>query len=236
MIRSEVKNMKKKVIKNKDLSKKIGLEEKVKKGTSTSKVELLSQDGGVLGKKVLDAKSKAGKIIEEARAEAEKIRKEAEALLSQVESEQKREKERGYLEGREEGLSSVTEQVTKFEKMKEEFYRDAEENTIKLVMMLAEKVIGKMVHEHAEAIKSIIKQALESALGDRILVRVSPDDYKDVMAAESEFKELLDRTQRLIIKEDETIEQGGCLVETEVGTIDARLETQLKAIRKALEL
>ena len=30
--------------------------------------------------------------------------------------------------------------------------------------------------------------------------------------------------------------KGGCIVETEVGTIDARLETQLKAIKKALQI
>jgi flagellar biosynthesis/type III secretory pathway protein FliH len=38
------------------------------------------------------------------------------------------------------------------------------------------------------------------------------------------------------IKEDEQIPPGGCVVETEMGAVDARLETQMTAIKKALGL
>jgi flagellar biosynthesis/type III secretory pathway protein FliH len=229
--------MRKKVIKSKDLEKRLGLEEKVKKGPGASKVDIMSgRSGGVLNKKTLEAKVVAQTVIEEAKKEAEKIRSEAKGLLDQVGAELTKAKERGYGEGREEGLASVTEQVVAFEKLKEEFNNNAEENIIRLVMMIAEKVIGKIVQEQGEAIKSVVKQALESALGDRILVKLNPADYKTVTEAESEFTAMLDRTKRLTFKEEEVIARGGCVVETEVGTIDARLETQLKAIRKALEL
>jgi len=229
--------MRKKVIKSKDLKRRLDLGEKVKKGPSRTKVDLLPSDGGgVLNKKVLDAKGRAQKVIDEAGGEAEKIRQEAKDLFSQVEGELKKSKENGYTEGHEEGLASVTDKVVAFEKMKEEFYKNAEENIIRLVMMVSEKVIGKMIQEHSEAIKSIVKQALESALGERILVRLNPEDYNHIKESESEFRDMLDRTRRITFKEDDSISRGGCVVETEVGTIDARLETQLKAIRKALEL
>lgn len=226
----------KKVLKSKELAKRVKLSKKVKGGLVTSHVELLSSGGGVLNKKVLDAKSKAIDIIEDAKVQAEKIRAEAEAVLKQVNAEMEKAKTRGYEEGKEEGLKSVTEKVIAFEKMREEFYAKAEEDIVKLVMMVAEKVIGKIVHEHGEAIKSIVKQALESALGDRIVVKLSPEDYQIITDSEFEFRDLLDRTKRISFKEDDQVTSGGCVVETEVGTIDARLETQLKAIRKALEL
>lgn len=229
--------MQKKILKSKDISGRLGLEEKVKKGSSTSKVDLLpSSGGGILNKKVLDARSKAQEIIDASGKKAEKIRQEAEGLLSQVETEFKKARENGYQEGREEGLASVTEQLVAFESMKEEFYKDAEENIIKLVMMVVEKIIGKIVHGNSDAIKAIVSQALESALGEKILVRLSPEDHKIVKEAESEFRNAIDKTKRITFKADDTIGQGGCVVETEIGTIDARLETQLTAIRKALEL
>lgn len=229
--------MRKKVLKSSELSKHMGLKEKVDKAASTSKVNLLPDDGGgILNKKVMDAKGRAGAIIEDARSEAEKIREEAKDLLAQVKAEMEKAKEEGFQKGHEEGLSSVTEQVVAFERMKEEFYKGAEENIIKLVMMVAEKVIGKIAGEHSEAISSIVKQALEKSLGERIVVRLSPADYKTVTDSGFEFRDMLDRTKRITFKEDETIAQGGCVLETEVGTIDARLETQLDAIRKALEL
>jgi flagellar biosynthesis/type III secretory pathway protein FliH len=39
-----------------------------------------------------------------------------------------------------------------------------------------------------------------------------------------------------MFREDESIIPGGCIVETEVGTIDAQIDTQLKAIKKALNI
>lgn len=226
----------KKVLKSKDLSEHMGLSEKVKKAPATSRVELLGDDGGVLNRKVLDAKGKARSIIEDARLEAERIREEARDLLAQVNAELEKARKKGFDTGRQEGYSVITEKVTAFERVKEDFYKNAEENIIKLVMMIAEKVIGRIVHENSEAIKSIVKQAIEKSLGERILIRLSSEDYKAVTGSESEFRDMLDRTKRIQFKEDEGIVRGGCVVETEVGTIDARLETQLKAIRKALEL
>ena len=119
---------------------------------------------------------------------------------------------------------------------REKFYADAEPEIIKLVMTIAEKVIGKLVRENEETIRSIVRQALESAIGERITVRLNPEDYAVVAADEMEFRDILDRTKRISFKEDETVGKGGCIVETEVGTIDAQLETQLKAIKKALQI
>lgn len=229
--------MSKKIIKSKDISKKLGLKEKVNKCTETSRAGLLPDEGsGVLNKKVLDSRTKAQSIIEDARLEAEHIRMESKGLLEQVGTELEKAKKKGFKEGHEEGLSGVTEKVMALEKLKEDFYKNAEENVIKLVMMVAEKVIGKIVNENSKAIESIVKQALEKTLGDKILVKLSPKDYKTVTDSKFEFHDVLDRTRRLTFKEDESVQQGGCVVETEVGTIDARLETQLDAIKKALEL
>ena len=68
------------------------------------------------------------------------------------------------------------------------------------------------------------------------IVSQTGKDYKTVKSEGYEFKVVIDRTKRIIFKEDEAILKGGCIVETEVGTIDAQLETQVEAIKKALEL
>jgi flagellar biosynthesis/type III secretory pathway protein FliH len=34
---------------------------------------------------------------------------------------------------------------------------------------------------------------------------------------------------------DETLARGGCVVQTEIGTLDASVETRLAALQKALE-
>lgn len=220
-----------KIIKRNDAQKKAEFSSK-----STHSNIMPIETGGVLNKKTLDAKDKAQSIINEALSEADRVRSEAKELYDRIAAEKEKAKKDGYELGRSEGLASATEQIVSLAHIREKFYSTAEPEMIKLVMNIAEKVIGKMVREHEGAIKSIVRQAVESSLGERITVRLNPEDYKIVTSDEFEFKDIFDRNKRIVFKEDDTINKGGCVVETEVGTIDARLETQLKAIKKALEL
>jgi len=83
-------------------------------------------------------------------------------------------------------------------------------------------------------VKSIAKQALENTLGDRIIVRLNADDYDALSTEDYSFKECVDRTKRLVMRKDESVEKGGCIVESEVGTINAQIGPQLAAIKRAL--
>lgn len=192
--------------------------------------------GGVVHKRVLDAHDKARAIIDEASVAANKIRKDAEKVLADAKIASEDAIKRGYASGESKGLAQVTEKLLAVEQLKERFFENAEPEIIKLVMTIAEMVIGRAITENPELIKSVVKQALEKEIGEKIVVRLNPKDYKTMMAAEAEFQDIIDRTKRITFKEDETISRGGCVVETEVGTIDAELETQLKAIRNALGL
>lgn len=197
---------------------------------------ILGESSGVLNKKTLEAREKATSIIEEADHEADRIRKDAAKVLAEVEAVREKARQDGFAEGREDGMAQATELITKFESLKEEFYQKAEPEMIALVMEIAEKVVGRMVHDHREAIVSIVRQAVESALGDRVTIRLNPEDNKKVQPQIKELQAGFDKSRRLVFKEDDSISAGGCVVETEVGMIDAQLETQLRAIRKALEI
>lgn len=194
------------------------------------------EEGAVVHKRVLDAREKANEIIAAAEAGASQIRDEARKVLEQAKLDRDASIKKGYAEGESKGLAQVTEKLMRLEETKTRFYESIEPEVIKLVLLIAEKVIGRMASENPDLIKSVVHQALEHALGDRITVNLNPEDHKALMSGDHEFKDVVDRTKRLMFRADESIERGGCVVETEVGTIDARLETQLKAIRKALEI
>ncbi len=225
-----------KIVKGSELDKKRSLEEEVKETHPHRSVGMEEEAGGVIDKKTLEAKSKAEVIIEQAEAEAQKIRERAQRVLSDVDAAREKAKKEGFAAGETKGLSQVTEKLVRLEAMREKFYREAEGEVIKLVMATAEKVIGKIVEEKPEVIRDVVRQALERSLGDRITVRVNPEDHKTIIGGNFEFRDVLDRTKRLHFKEDETVAKGGCIVETEVGTIDAQIETQMEAIKKALEI
>jgi flagellar assembly protein FliH len=196
--------------------------------------DVLPDAGGIVHRRVMDASKEAERILRGAEVEAARVREEAKRALADAQARAKQEVRRGYAQGEAKGLAQVTEKLVAFEKLRERFYGEAEPQVIKLVMAIAEKVIGRLVQEQADAVRSIVKQALEKSLGDRIVVRMNPEDYGRLMEGEHEFREVVDRTKRLAFREDDAIARGGCIVETEVGTIDAQIETQLAAIKKAL--
>ena len=220
--------MSEKIVKGKDLDKKIGTATK-----SYSPTYAASEEGGVIRKDEIVAQSKAQQLIASAEASADKIRKEAQDLKDRIGKELEEAKRKGYEEGKEQGHSEMTEEIAKAKSLQEKFFKDAEPKMIKLVLSIAEKVIGEMVANHKEAIHSIVTNALERSLGDKIIVKLNPQDYKNLQATDMQFKELLDRTKQLNFREDDSIQLGGCVVATEIGTIDATLDTQMKAIKKA---
>lgn len=189
---------------------------------------------GVIRKEELQAQGKAQAILQEAYESAKKIKEEAFALRAKVEKELEAAKRQGFEEGKQEGLEALTEELFKVRETKEKFYAEAEAQVLQLVVSIAEKVLGEIAHRQTEAIAAIVGQALEKALGDRIVVRLHPEDYQRLKNLEPRFREKLERTKHLHFKEDELIQKGGCVVETEIGTIDAQLATQMKAIQKVL--
>ncbi|MBI4224119.1 MAG: hypothetical protein HY609_04240 [Deltaproteobacteria bacterium] len=203
---------------------------KIIKGENIPVETSFGREKGVIRKEEFQAQGKAQAILQEAYQAAQKIREEASQLKAKVEKELEAAKKRGFLEGRQEGLEALTQELLKIRELKEEFYAGAEPHIMKLVLEIAEKVIGETAQKQTEAMKAIVSQALEKALGDRIVVRLHPDDYIRLKDLEPKFREKLERTKHLHFKEDEVIQKGGCIVESEVGTIDAQLETQLKAI------
>ncbi|MBT3182528.1 MAG: hypothetical protein HN337_08495 [Deltaproteobacteria bacterium] len=213
---------------------------KIFKGAGTKdkskSVRMVDENAGVVHRRVLDARGKAEKILQDAEADAEKTRIEARRVLEESKTQSERAIKKGFSEGEAKGFATVTEKLVELEHLRERFYESVEPELIKLSMSIAEKVIGKLASENSKLVEGVVHQALEKTLGDRIVIRLNPEDYSGLMERDVDFREKIDRTKRLTLRSDEAITKGGCVVESEVGTIDAQLDLQLEAMRKALEI
>jgi len=184
--------------------------------------------GGVVPRKVFDASKEAERILAEAQAQAQTIVAEAEAVREAA-------RQQGFEEGRQEGLAQVTQTLRDAALIRENARRDAARDLSTLAVRIAEKVIGRVLEQQPEVIAHIVAEALEAARHQRdIIVRVNPQDLATIEQARPHLVTLLERAPDLKLRSDPTIGRGGCIVETEVGVIDARLETQLQAIERAL--
>lgn len=224
-----------KIVKSSEYKQKIDLQTKVDLQERTNLFDV-SEPSGVITKDLLNAQGKARGVVEEAREESQKIKREAREILGQVNDEMERSKKIGEEKGYQEGLSRALEYLNKLHVLRGKMFEDIEPQVVKLSFSIAEKIVGQQIKENDMAILGIVKQALDAAIGYKILVKVNPEDYVKIKSQEKNLLSKMETGRTVSFKEDDTVKLGGCVVESEVGAIDAQLDTQLAAIKKALGL
>jgi len=104
-----------------------------------------------------------------------------------------------------------------------------------LVFEIAKKVIKMEVVINRDAAIEVIKNTLRRVADTTSLrIRVHADDLQTVRANREELYTLVDNIRQVEIVEDRRVGPGGCIVETDAGTIDARIESQIEEVRKLL--
>jgi flagellar biosynthesis/type III secretory pathway protein FliH len=101
----------------------------------------------------------------------------------------------------------------------------AEPEIIRLAVQIAEKILARQLTLTPDAVADVVRSALQKVRARKsIVVRVHPEDVALVTGLPATVK----------VRADEGVARGGCVVETELGTLDARLASQLAAIERAL--
>lgn len=110
-----------------------------------------------------------------------------------------------------------------------------EQAAIRLSVAIAERIIRRELMQHPELAAETIAAALQLAAGSSHLrLRMHPDDVRLVGDRCQEIVASLTHGGTAAIVPDASISRGGCVVETQHGEIDARLETQLQRIAEEL--
>jgi type III secretion protein L len=181
----------------------------------------------LLKRSVIEANDEARQIIENAETYAVELRR-------QVETEAEDLRENAYQEGKGKALLEMTKMLIDSREIRDKTLSETEQDILRLAIKLAEKIIGREIKIDRSTVVDIVSNALRNAKRqDKLTIRVSQTDYSTV---QEKFVELSQssRTSYVDIVPDPRVTLGGCIIESEVGTIDARLETQLRALEKAL--
>lgn len=105
---------------------------------------------------------------------------------------------------------------------------------VRLCLEIASKVIRQRIEQDDKVILKNLRHALKHLLDKgRIIIRLNPADLPIVSKHCKEIKST-EGLKELILEEDSKITRGGCLIYSELGHIDARIETQLESIGQAL--
>ncbi|BBI34440.1 flagellar assembly protein FliH [Cohnella abietis] len=132
-------------------------------------------------------------------------------------------------------LHSAQAIVEKAYETKETLITEGESFLVELSCSIAEKIINRKLSEAPEMAMKLFEQALSRRKEQGVIVLcVSPAQFAFVQAAKDELIVTLDSQADLQIVPDSSVKDGGCIVRSSFGSIDARVDTQLEAIREQL--
>jgi len=112
----------------------------------------------------------------------------------------------------------------------------AKDAALVLARKMAEKIVGRAVELDPAVMGEIAGQALAAsrARDGLVVLRVHPDDLAAVEQTRPSWRERLAKAIDVRVQSDDKVGRYGCIVETSVGRLDARLQTQLDALERAL--
>lgn len=185
--------------------------------------------------------------VDPSRSSLEQTRiRELEGSVKLLERKAEDEKKTAREQGRQEGLIAGAQQeaakwteaiarlgrsIEEMSKAKTRFRAEVEEDAVKLALVIARKILNRELASDPEALVGLARVALGKLnLRDLQRVRVHPADAPAIdrlMAASA-------GPQRVEIVADKTLERGAAIFESERGTLDASVTTQLGEIERGL--
>jgi len=131
--------------------------------------------------------------------------------------------------------AEMDDMLTQIAVAREALWARQESEMVALALDIARQVVKTEVTQNPEVVRALIANAVRRITDkDNVRVRVSMSDAPRVKEMRQELMELMDGLRHLEIVDDRRVGEGGCVIETNAGTIDAKIETQLSEVARAL--
>lgn len=161
----------------------------------------------------------------------DKVREDTLSYKQSVVEECEKLKEKTEREGFEEGLSKWTKQLTFLVKETHDLKEQILNSIIPLAISSVKKIIGKELETNPDTIASIVLNNLKTITQYKTFsIFVNPEDLNNIEKIKPDIRKLLEYASFISIAAKDDIEKGGCVIETEVGIINARLDVQLQVL------
>ena len=118
---------------------------------------------------------------------------------------------------------------------REVLWRQQEPEMVALALDIARQVVKTEITQNPEVVRAVLSNALRRLTDkDNVRVRVSVGDAARVKEMRQDLLEVVDGLRHLEILDDRRVGDGGCVIETNAGSIDAKIETQMAEVARAL--
>lgn len=164
-------------------------------------------------------------LISRAREEADTIREAA--------------SKEGYQAGIEQAKADIAllkDTLTTFMNAPQEVYEQIAPDILEISVDIAKKIIKKEVSEEPQVLMNTIVEVMKGLSKEetKVILRVNPTQVDITKQSVPEMLNLAGLDTKVVVLSDENVSEGGCMVTTGNGVVDATIETQLSVISEAL--
>ncbi|MDZ4658921.1 MAG: FliH/SctL family protein [Bythopirellula sp.] len=181
-------------------------------------------------------RGEAAKIVLQAKQEAEKIRSQAEQAgrraaeeaIEKILDDKVAQQMRTVTPALQNAVAQIVDSQA-------DWQRHWEKSIVKLACAFAKRIVRRELQQQPEIALEWIREALQLASGAaEITLRLHPHDLVTLRSQVEQLAAVFSPAAPARIVGDETISLGGCRLETQFGSIDQQLETQLARISEEL--
>lgn len=184
----------------------------------------------------------AESLIRQAESNALELMGAARARIAKLESDAREAgREQGYAAGKTAAedelapvITTIRELIESVRAQRGAVIASAEPELARLAMAIAERVVHSELQTNQNVIVENVRQALTRLVSREVVtLRVNPVDLDTIRHHRDEIVAAGD-VEHLRIVEDQRVDRGGVIVETDAGTIDSKISTQLREARRAI--
>lgn len=187
---------------------------------------------------LVDSKNHHNLTVGGALSEAQRIVAAAETraqeLLAGAEARARSGYDAGFKQGLEEGRTASARDAVRLIAERGELSSELALEGARLAVLMAQSILGEQLSVAPNSLEKLAARALKlTPLGQSVTILVHPSDGSKLEAAIPNLRKLA-RGVPIIVEGDLTIANGGCIVRTEFGEVDASVDSLLKAIAERL--
>ena len=182
--------------------------------------------------KVLKAKDyaqylEAKDIIESAEQKAAKIIEASKTAYEQ-------EKQKGYDDGMAESKVDQTDHMLKVVSRTINYLAEVESALAEILMSGVKKIIGEFDQE--ELAVNLVRNALQHVRNEKqVTIRIPPSQFKMVKSKLNDILAEYKGVGFIDLVADQRLSTGDCIMESEIGVVDASVDLQIAALQKRFE-
>ena len=117
-----------------------------------------------------------------------------------------------------------------------ELVEEANHQLLQLILLTSRIVIRNIIEQEPRVVYDNIVDVLKHFKGRaEVIIRVNTEDLRMVGKHKKEFLMMIEGIEQLRIVEDNSVDRGGCIIDTDFGSVDARIAIQVTKIEELVK-